>query len=106
LKYKQCWKSAAAIFLSGLILFLSVLAVSPQLHKLIHANADAASHNCAVTLFAKGQVAATVGALTLINLVLFSGDIALLSETVLLPQADYRFSSSRAPPVSASSRHV
>jgi len=48
--------SAAALLLAALILFLSVAGASPALHQLIHADASAVNHNCAVTLFAKGQI--------------------------------------------------
>ncbi len=98
LRHKQVWKLAGALFLSSLILFLSLLAVSPGLHKLIHAEAAAADHNCAVTLFAKGHVATSTVALIVVGLMLFTGGIPLLSETFVLPLANYRFSSSRAPP--------
>lgn len=39
-----------------LVLLLNLLAASPSLHKYFHADADKAEHQCAVTLFAHGQV--------------------------------------------------
>lgn len=49
----QAW---IATILAGLVLFLNALAASPSLHELIHADAGRADHQCAVTLFAQGQV--------------------------------------------------
>ena len=56
LKLGKRLNSASAVLLAALILFLSVAGASPALHKLIHADASAVNHNCAVTLFAKGQI--------------------------------------------------
>jgi hypothetical protein len=39
-----------------LLLFLNVLAASPQLHEQFHPDANSSHHQCAVTLFAHGQV--------------------------------------------------
>ena len=41
-----------------ILLFLNLLAVSPKLHEVFHADAGKAQHQCAVTLFAQGQVEA------------------------------------------------
>ena len=45
-----------AWLLAGLVLLLDAMAASPQLHELIHRDADASGHTCAVTIFAHGQV--------------------------------------------------
>ena len=52
----QFSKSFVAILLMGLVLSMAALASSETLHKLIHHDADEAGHECAVTLFAHGQV--------------------------------------------------
>ena len=39
-----------------LVLFLNLLAASPPLHEWFHADAGMANHQCAVTMFAHGQV--------------------------------------------------
>ncbi len=39
-----------------LVLLLNLLAASPSLHELLHHDADEPGHQCAVTLFAHGQV--------------------------------------------------
>lgn len=43
-----------------LVLLLNLLAASPSLHEHFHADAGSAQHQCAVTLFAHGQVDAPV----------------------------------------------
>ena len=35
---------------------LNTLAASPELHELLHADAGQAAHQCAITMFAHGQV--------------------------------------------------
>ena len=49
-------KPALAALLVGLVLLLNAMAVVPALHELIHKDADEHGHQCAVTLFAHGQV--------------------------------------------------
>ena len=44
------------VLLIFLVLLLNLLAASPSLHELIHADAGKTGHQCAVTLFAHGQV--------------------------------------------------
>lgn len=44
------------VLLIFLVLLLNLLAASPSLHELIHADAGRADHHCAVMLFAHGQV--------------------------------------------------
>jgi hypothetical protein len=46
--------------LASLVLFLIALESSEPLHKLIHKDADEAGHQCAVTLFAHGQIESAV----------------------------------------------
>jgi len=47
---------ACAALLASLVLLLGTLAVSPELHELIHKDANEAGHQCAITVFAHGQV--------------------------------------------------
>jgi hypothetical protein len=91
-------KPALAGFLVLVLLFLGTLAASPTLHQWFHPDANAPSHDCVITLFAKGQVSAATVAPLLVGLVILFGGVALLPEMLVLPSADYRFSSSRAPP--------
>jgi multisubunit Na+/H+ antiporter MnhG subunit len=46
--------TSAAAFLAAL-LFAIALSAAPQLHERLHADSAAASHECAVTLFATGN---------------------------------------------------
>src|SRR5882757_7260583 len=43
-----------------LVLLLNLLAASPSLHEYFHADAGKADHQCAVTMFAHGQMDALV----------------------------------------------
>lgn len=43
-----------------LVLLLNLLAAVPSLHELIHHDAGEADHQCAVTMFAHGQVDSSV----------------------------------------------
>jgi len=95
-------KSAFAGFLVFLLLGLAALAASPGLHELIHPDAGAPDHHCAVTLFAKGQINSAAGPLLAVAVAAFFGALILLPDTFVLPSADYRYSSSRAPPPSSS----
>jgi len=48
------------------VLLLDAMAACPDLHELIHHDADAPGHVCAVTLFAHGQVDSPVVEMTAI----------------------------------------
>jgi len=52
----QSCKPALSGLLVALVLLLNALAASPALHELIHKDAGQADHECAITLFAHGQV--------------------------------------------------
>ena len=91
-------KPALAGLLAVLLLSLSAMAASPALHQWLHSDAGAANHECAVTLFAKGQVNAAVVAAVAAVIAAFFGGVALLADSLVVSFADYRFSSSRAPP--------
>jgi hypothetical protein len=55
-------KIALAFVCVALVLALSLLAIQPSLHRFIHKDADAPGHECAVTMFAHGQVDAAAAA--------------------------------------------
>ncbi len=98
LNLKTVLRKTSGVLLCGMVLFLSALAASPSLHKWLHHDADDPDHECAITLFAHGQVsAATVAPVVAVFGALFGG-ILLLAQTFVLASADYRFSPSRAPP--------
>lgn len=54
--FKRHGQAVLASLLAGLVLLLDAMAASPNLHELIHHDADAPGHECAVTIFAHGQV--------------------------------------------------
>jgi hypothetical protein len=54
--FVQWLKPLTGGLLVALVLLLDAMAASPELHELIHADAGKADHQCAVTLFAHGQV--------------------------------------------------
>jgi hypothetical protein len=91
-------KMAFALSLAGFVLFLSLAGANASFHKTIHADAGSADHHCAITLFAKGQVHASVVAPVLAFIALICIGSTALPDAFLLPSADYRYSSSRAPP--------
>jgi hypothetical protein len=49
-------QAVIASLLVGLVLLLDALAASPALHARLHHDADQPGHECAVTIFAHGQV--------------------------------------------------
>jgi hypothetical protein len=51
-----CGQAAIASLLAALVLLLNAMAASPALHEWFHHDAALPEHQCAVTLFAHGQV--------------------------------------------------
>ena len=49
------WRKIAALGIVSAFLFTIALAVAPQLHERIHADAAGSQHECAVTLIASGK---------------------------------------------------
>jgi len=49
-----------AALLVALVLLLDAMVACPGLHELLHADADQAGHECAVTMFIHGQVDSAV----------------------------------------------
>ena len=56
LNFKRPGRAVIAALLGGLVLWLNALAASPSLHEHFHTDANHVGHQCAVTLFAHGQV--------------------------------------------------
>jgi hypothetical protein len=77
-----------------------VLAASPQLHRLLHQDANNLGHHCLVSqvkqhLLLAGLVPAIVAEPAAVIVTLIPG-----FSFQLLPSAEYRFDPSRAPPIS------
>lgn len=87
-----------AAFVLALYLTVQLLASSTALHKLIHSDADSASHHCAITLFTRGQMNS---AESLAPLAAFVAALFFLLpplRSAVSSSFDYRFCASRAPP--------
>jgi len=81
-----------------LVLLLSVLAVSPRLHAWLHGNAGETDHECVITLFQHGVVAATAEvALGLVAMVVLAW-IATAPSTLHLAPPRYWLPPGHAPP--------
>jgi len=60
-------KIAGAAFCAMLVFGISLLATCPALHELIHPDACEADHECAITLFAHGQIHQAVTAVPIVQ---------------------------------------
>ena len=89
-----------ALFCASAVWALGLLAVSPQLHEKLHADAGHQDHACAVTLFSHGVDDAGASAdLTVVPLVALDEKVAPYSERAALAPR-YWLLPGRAPPVS------
>ena len=95
---RQVAKPVLAGLLALSFLFLTTLAASPSLHHSIHPDASSPTHSCVIGLLAKGHLHSAPAVLTAPHGQSLFGGVLLLQESAAVPSADYRFSSSRAPP--------
>jgi hypothetical protein len=82
-----------------LLLVIQALAASPQLHELIHPDADLPGHHCVVTTFAHGKVEAAAGFVTLAVFVAVVIFFQPPVKSAVVSSFDYRLTPSRAPPL-------
>lgn len=89
---------AAAVLMLGLWLGLGALAISPELHRLVHKDARASSHHCLVTQLQRHSI--TPGLAPILAPVLTDRWIIQPAAPELRVQlsSDHRLSPSRAPP--------
>ena len=87
--------------LVALVVLMNLLAVAPSLHKIFHADAGESDHQCAVTLFAHGQVEA-VGIEVASVVPSFSIELAAPLVISVFAPAIENLPAGRAPPVSVS----
>jgi hypothetical protein len=88
-----------AVVMVFLVLVCATLASNPALHRLIHKDADAEDHECAITLFAHGQVNFT-GVAPVVSAPFIQITEFAFSFTSLIPESrDYFLLPGRAPPV-------
>ena len=88
--------------LTGLVLLLNVLAASPSLHEWFHADAGQGEHQCAVTLFAHGQMDASAVEVAAVSPLVSVATVPQIPFTAFTPAIE-NLPAGRAPPVSASS---
>jgi len=81
-----------------LVLTLSVLATSPQLHRWLHPDADHSDHECAVTVFHHGVTQAVVGVALVVLPLLPIARMTMAPAEPDLVAPRYRLSPGRAPP--------
>jgi hypothetical protein len=92
-------RRASAVLGLALFLALQLVTSSETLHKLIHSDANKVKHQCAATLFAHGQVNAAESFAPLVAFVAALFFFLPLLQAAALPSFDYRYSTSRAPPL-------
>ncbi len=94
------WSFVAAVIL--MVLFCGFLSSSAKLHEIIHPDANNQHHQCAITIFAHGQVDLTDGGQALATPILLESRASVLFESAILTSSDYLLLPGRAPPVLAS----
>jgi hypothetical protein len=89
---------AAVGLMLSLWLGTSALAVSPQLHLLLHQDSHNIKHECFVTQLSKGSALSSQVVVTALAPPLIELSLSRLSEAGCFSVSDYRLSPSRAPP--------
>lgn len=88
-----------AVFCALTVWMLGLLAVSPELHAALHADADHADHICAITLFSHGVEGANPSIDVVVSGLVFVGDAPAPVETRPAAAPHYWLPPGRAPPV-------
>jgi hypothetical protein len=96
--FKAHGKAIIASLLAGLVLLLDAMAANPALHELIHKDANQTDHQCAVTMFAHGQVDSTPVDVAVVVPQTFVTDPPALEYSIFSPTID-SLPAGRAPPV-------
>jgi hypothetical protein len=94
---------AASALMLALWVATFVLAVSPQLHSRLHSDAQNLSHRCLISQVQQQGVLSGVTPAITAALAPPGPELVLRADPQFFPSSDYRFSPSRAPPVSNSS---
>jgi hypothetical protein len=98
---KQRGRAVIASLLTGLVLLLDAMVVCPSFHELIHADAGKAGHECAVTMFAHGQVDSATVDIVFAAPHTFVPSLSFAEISVFSPAIE-NLPAGRAPPVSSS----
>ncbi|HEX4350420.1 MAG TPA: hypothetical protein VH251_08525 [Verrucomicrobiae bacterium] len=94
-------QAVIASLLAGLVLLLNAMAASPSLHEWFHADAGESGHQCAVTLFAHGQVDSSTVDVIVASPQTFVASNPTVEISVFSPAIE-NLPAGRAPPVSFS----
>ena len=97
--FKAHGKAVIASLLVGLVLLLDAMAACPALHELIHKDAGRPDHECAVTMFAHGQVDSASVDVPVVVPQTFLETVPSASLSVFSPAIE-NLPAGRAPPVS------
>lgn len=90
-------KRAYSLLCLALFLSLQALATVPELHRLIHHDADKADHHCAITLLAQGNIDLVDGATPQLVPTVFISENSL-TPVLVLNAVDYQLPPDRGPP--------
>jgi riboflavin biosynthesis pyrimidine reductase len=82
----------------ALVLLLTVLAASPELHARLHGNAGEADHECVITLYQHGVVAATAAVALLVVALVLPARVAAAPAALDLGPPRYWLPPALAPP--------
>jgi hypothetical protein len=99
---RQPVRSAAlvlALFLSGIIVALGLLAVGPSWHACLHEDAGEEEGSCVITLWAQGKVDAASSVVVAIQAPLELVSVARAFNSFDWPSPAFRLLPGRAPPV-------
>jgi hypothetical protein len=99
--FVKLFKPLTGGLLVAIVLLLNVMAAWPALHEFFHADAGRADHQCAVTLFAHGQMDAADVAVAAIVLPVFV-EYFSIPTTLVFSSAVEILPPGRAPPSVAS----
>ena len=94
----RAMRAVMSVLLSAAVLLSALMAVSPALHKLLHNDANQASHECVVTMMQKQQVCGDSPAPLLIGFTPQFTFAPTTSPAKAWSQFDYASAPSRAPP--------
>ncbi len=98
-QFKPAGQAVLASLLTGLVLLLNAMTASPTLHEWIHADAGQADHECAVTLFAHGQVDSASVAVPMVASLTLIQTVPPVEISVFRPAIE-QLPAGRAPPAS------
>ena len=98
--FKSRGPQVVAALLVAMVLLLDAMAACPALHELIHKDADCAGHECAVTMFAHGQVDSVVIEVAPVTLATPVETTRQFTFSIFSPFIE-QLPSGRAPPVSS-----